>query len=59
MPDVHALDSSGWQDAERQKFEQDFKQAVKSLGQLTEKLKSQYAPVLDKKASALEQYGGR
>lgn len=54
-----ALESSGWQDSERQKFEQDFKQTVKSLGQFTEKLKSQYAPLLQKKAAALEQYRGR
>ena len=54
-----ALESSGWQDSERQKFEQDFRQTVKSLSQFTEKLKSQYAPVLQKKAAALEQYRGR
>lgn len=54
-----ALDSSGWQDAERQKFEQDFKQTVKTLSQFTEKLKGQYVPVLQKKAAALEQYRGR
>lgn len=54
-----ALDSSGWQDAERQRFEQDFKQTVKTLSQFTEKLKGQYAPVLQKKAAALEQYSRR
>jgi hypothetical protein len=54
-----ALESSGWQDSERQKFEQDFKQTVKMLSQFTDKLKSQYAPVLQKKAAALEQYRGR
>ena len=54
-----ALESSGWQDSERQKFEQDFKQTVKALSQFTEKLKSQYAPALQKKAAALEQYRGR
>jgi uncharacterized protein YukE len=52
-----ALDSSGWQDAERQRFEQDFKQTVKALSQFTDKLNGQYAPVLQKKAAALEQYG--
>lgn len=56
---TRALDSSGWQDAERQKFEQDFKQTVRALGQFTEKLKGQYAPALQKKAAALEQYRGR
>jgi hypothetical protein len=54
-----ALDSSGWQDAERQKFEQDFKQTLKSLTQFTEKLKAEYSPALQKKAAALEQYRGR
>ena len=54
-----ALESSGWQDSERQKFEQDFKQTVKSLSQFTDKLRGQYAPVLQKKAAALEQYRGR
>jgi len=54
-----ALDKSGWNDSERQKFEQDFKQTVKSLTQFNEKLKSTYAPTLQKKASALEQYRGR
>lgn len=54
-----ALDSSGWQDAERQKFEQDFKQTLRTLSQFTEKLKGQYAPALQKKAAALEQYRGR
>lgn len=54
-----ALDNSGWQDSERQKFEQDFKATVKSLSQFTEKLKGQYAPAVQKKAAALEQYRGR
>jgi len=54
-----ALDASGWQDAERQRFEQDFKQTVKTLGQFTDKLKNEYAPTIEKKATALEQYRGR
>jgi len=54
-----ALDHSGWQDAERQRFEQDFKQTLKAITQFTEKLKSEYAPALQKKAAALEQYRGR
>ncbi len=53
-----ALDNSGWQDAERDRFEQDFKQAVKTLSQFSEKLKGQYAAALHKKAAALEQYRG-
>ena len=54
-----ALSNSGWQDAERQKFADDFKRTVKTLGQFTEKLKDEYAPALQKKAAALEQYRGR
>lgn len=54
-----ALENSGWRDMERQKFEQDFKQTLRTLGQFTEKLKGQYAPDLQRKAAALEQYGGR
>lgn len=54
-----ALEGSGWQDAERQKFEQDFKQTLRTVGQFTEKLKGQYAPTLQRKAAALEQYRGR
>jgi len=54
-----ALDNSGWQDAERQKFEQDFKQTLKAVTQFTEKLKHEYVPDLQKKVTALEQYRGR
>ena len=54
-----ALDNSGWDDSERQRFEQDFKQTVKTLRDFTEKLKGQYAPALQRKAAALEQYRGR
>ncbi|HEY1704274.1 MAG TPA: hypothetical protein VGG75_31655 [Trebonia sp.] len=56
---TRALDSSGWNDAERQKFEQQFKQSLRGLSQFTELLKSQYAPLLQRKAAALEQYRGR
>lgn len=54
-----ALDSSGWQDSERQKFEQDFNQTVKMLRSFTDKLKSEYAPAVQRKAAALEHYRGR
>lgn len=53
-----ALDRSGWEDAERQRFEQDFKQTLRSLSLFTEKLKGEYAPALVKKAAILEQYRG-
>ncbi len=54
-----ALDNSGWQDSERQRFEQDFKQTVKALSQISDKLKGQYAPAMQKKAAALEHFRGR
>lgn len=53
-----ALESTGWQGAERLRFEQDFKQTVRALSQYAEKLKGQYAPDLQKKAAALEQFNG-
>jgi uncharacterized protein YukE len=56
---TRALDSSEWNDAERQKFEQEFKQSMRNLTQFTELLKSQYVPLLQRKAAALEQYIGR
>lgn len=56
---TRALDSSGWNDAERQKFEQEFKQSLRTLTQFTGQLKSGYAPLLQRKAAALEQYKGR
>lgn len=56
---TRALDSSGWNDAERQNFEQGFKQSLRILTQFTELLKSRYAPLLQRKAAALEQYKGR
>lgn len=56
---TRALDASGWDDAERRKFEQQFKQSLKSLTQFSDLLKSQYAPLLQRKAAALEKYRGR
>lgn len=53
---TRALDSSGWDDTERQKFEQEFKQSMRNMTQFTELLKSRYAPLLQRKAAALEQY---
>ncbi len=54
-----AVDNSVGRDAEMRKFQQDFAQTLKSLSQLTETLKGQYAPALQKKAAALDQYRGR
>lgn len=54
-----AVDGSVGRDAEMQKFQQDFKQSLKTLTRFSETLKSQHAPALQKKAAALEQYRGR
>ncbi|HMM95097.1 hypothetical protein [Phycicoccus sp.] len=53
---ARALENSGWDDSERRRFEQDYKQTVRTLNQFTEKLKGQYVPTIQKKAAALEQY---
>jgi ABC-type transporter Mla subunit MlaD len=54
-----AVGDSVGRDAEMQKFQQEFNQALKTLTRLSETMKGQYAPALQKKAAALEQYRGR
>jgi uncharacterized protein YukE len=56
---ARALDSSGWDDAEGRRFEQEFKQSLRSLNQFTELAKSRHVPLLQRKAAALEQYERR
>lgn len=51
-----SLEVTGWQDSERQRFEQDFQQTVRHLAQFTERLRSQYVPQLQKKAEALDRF---
>jgi uncharacterized protein YukE len=51
-----SLEATGWQDSERQRFEQDFQQTARSLAQFTERLRSQYVPQLQKKAAALDRF---
>lgn len=53
-----SLAATGWQDSERQRFEEDFQQTVRSLSGFTERLRESYAPQLLKKAEALEWYQG-
>jgi hypothetical protein len=50
------LDSTGWLDSERQRFEQDFQLTVRNLSQFTDRLRSQYVPQLQKKAAALDRF---
>jgi uncharacterized protein YukE len=51
-----SLEATGWRDSERQKFEQDFKQTLRSISQFSERMKSQYVPQLQKKADALDRF---
>ncbi len=51
-----SLDATGWGGSERQRFEQDFKGTLKTLSQLSNGLKTQYLPDLQKKAEALERF---
>jgi uncharacterized protein YukE len=51
-----SLDATGWRDSERQRFEADFKQTLKSISQVSDHLRSQYVPQLQKKAEALERF---
>jgi|HubBroStandDraft_2_1064218.scaffolds.fasta_scaffold1801383_1 hypothetical protein len=55
---ARALESAQWKDPEGQKFEQEFKHSLRNLTQFAEQSKSQYAPRLQKKVAALEQYRG-
>lgn len=51
-----SLDATGWRDNERARFETEFKQTVKAISQLSDRLKSEYAPTIQKKAEALERF---
>ncbi len=50
------LDATGWQDSERQRFEDDFQATVQALSGFTERLRDTYAPQLHKKAAALDRF---
>jgi predicted nucleic acid-binding Zn-ribbon protein len=51
-----SLDATGWKDSERAKFETDFKATMRSITQASDRLKTSYVPVLQRKATALEQF---
>jgi ABC-type transporter Mla subunit MlaD len=51
-----SLDSTGWRDSERQRFEQDFNVTLRAVSQFAERLRSQYVPQLQKKAEALDRF---
>jgi hypothetical protein len=50
------LDASGWNDNERQKFQQDISTVMKGLQQHAQRLNSQFVPTLNRKAAAIDQY---
>lgn len=50
------LDSTGWQDSERQRFEEDFRATLTALAAFTERLRSTYVPQLRRKAEALDRF---
>jgi Proteins of 100 residues with WXG len=51
-----SLETTGWQDSERQRFEQDFQATVHALSGFTERLRDTYVPQLRKKADALDRF---
>ncbi|HEX4253590.1 MAG TPA: WXG100 family type VII secretion target [Streptosporangiaceae bacterium] len=51
-----SLDTTGWMGSERQRFEQDFRAKLKTLSQVSNELKSQQVPDLQKKAEMLERF---
>jgi len=50
------LDATGWNDKERQRFQAELAPVVKGLQQHAQRLSSQFVPILNRKAAALEQY---
>lgn len=51
-----SLDATGWRGGERERFEQEFRQTIRTLTQLSNGLKHQHVPDLQKKAEALERF---
>jgi hypothetical protein len=51
-----ALDGCGWRDSERVKFEQQLAPDLKQLHAMSERLRSQYPPILQRKAEALDEF---
>lgn len=51
-----SVDATGWQDSERQRFEEDFQATIRALSRFTERLRDAYVPQLRKKAEALDRF---
>lgn len=51
-----ALQSSGWNDRERQRFEADLSRDLKTAAAVGQKLKNDYPRALERKAKALDDF---
>jgi hypothetical protein len=51
-----ALQSSGWNDSERQRFEADLSRDMKAAAAIGRKLQNDYPKVLERKARALDDF---
>jgi uncharacterized protein YukE len=51
-----SLDNAGWDDRERQKFEDSLKQSLRALNRLADQFRSQYPAELQRKIAALEAF---
>lgn len=50
------LQQTGWNDRERAKFEKDFQTTVRSITMFSQRIRSEYAPELKRKAAVLDQF---
>lgn len=53
---MKGLASTGWNDRERQKFEAELTADLKKVMTVSQRLKSQYPSILQRKASALDEF---
>ncbi|MEJ7786341.1 MAG: hypothetical protein WKF96_16175 [Solirubrobacteraceae bacterium] len=51
-----ALQSSGWNDSERQRFEADLSRDMKGVAAIGKRLQNDYPKVLERKAKALDDF---
>ncbi len=50
------LQSIGWEDSERQKFEADLNTTLKAIDRFAEQIRGQHVPSLERRAAALDAY---
>jgi len=53
---LSALQSSGWDDRERQRFEADLSRDLKTVTTISKKLQNDYPKALERKAKALDDF---